>query len=172
MKKILKTKVCSDFSNNRLAESEQLFRPEFASSNRRSNTFLTAGFLENLRGKNKNRPSIAQLNINSLRNKFGFLSSHITKYVDILLLSETKLDDSFPTAQFLLNGFCKPYRLDRSSNGGGILLYVRDDIPSQLLTDYKIKGNLELFFVEVNIWKKSAALITHIKIMCPTTYTI
>ena len=82
------------------------------------------------------------------------MSSQITKYVDILLLSETKLDDSFPTAQFLLNGFCKPYRLDRSSNGGGILLYVRDDIPSRLLTDYKIKDNLELFFVEVNIRKK------------------
>ena len=79
---------------------------------------------------------------------------HITKYVDILLLSETKLDDSFPTAQSLLNGFCKPFRLDRSSNGGGILLYVRDGIPSGLLTDYKIKDNLELFFVEVNIRKK------------------
>ena len=54
----------------------------------------------------------------------------------------------------MLNGFCKPYRLDRNSNGGGILLYVRDDIPSRLLTDYKIKDNLELFFVEVNIRKK------------------
>ena len=48
----------------------------------------------------------------------------------------------------------KPYRLDRNSNGGDILLYVRDDIPSRLLTDYKIKDNLELFFVEVNIRKK------------------
>ena len=82
------------------------------------------------------------------------MSSQTTKYVDILLLLETRLDDSFPTAQFSLNGFCKPYRLDRSSNGGGILLYVRDDIPSRLLTDYKIKDNLELFFVEVNIRKK------------------
>ena len=82
------------------------------------------------------------------------MSSQITKYVDLLLLSETKLDDSFPTAQFSLNGFCKPYRFDRSSNGGGILLYVRNDIPSQLLTDYKMKNNLELFFVEVNIRKK------------------
>ena len=114
---------------------------------------LTTGFLENLRWKN-NRPIIAQLNINSLRNKFGFLSSQITKYVDILLLSETKLDDSFPTGQFSLNGYSKPYRLDRSSNGGGILLYVRDDIPSRLLTDYKMKDNVELFFVEVNIRKK------------------
>ena len=115
---------------------------------------LTTGFLENLRWKNKNRPIIAQLNINSLRNKFVFLSSQINKYVDILLLSETKLDDSFPTVQFSLNGYSKPYRLDRSSNGGGILLYVRDDIPSRLLPDYKIKDNLELFFVEVNIRKK------------------
>ena len=115
---------------------------------------LTTGFLENLRWKNKNCPIIAQLNINSLRNKLGFLSLQITKYVDILLLSETKLDDSFPTGQFSLNGYSKTYRLARSSNGGGILLYVRDDIPSRLLTDYKIKDNVELFFVEVNIRKK------------------
>ena len=67
---------------------------------------------------------------------------------------ETRLDDSFPTAQFPLNGFCKLYRLGRSSNGGGILLYVRDNIPSRLLTDSKIKDNLELFFVKVNIRKK------------------
>ena len=82
------------------------------------------------------------------------MSSQITKYEDILLLSETKLDDSFPTAQFSLNDFSKPYRLDRSSNGGAIILYVRDDIPSRLLTDYKIKDNLELFFVGVNLRKR------------------
>ena len=52
------------------------------------------------------------------------------------------------------NGFCKRYRLDRSSNGGGILLYVRDNILSRLLTDFEIKDNLELFFVKVNIRKK------------------
>ena len=121
---------------------------------KRSNMSLTTGFPENLRWKNKDRPIIAQLNINFLRNKFGFLSSQITKYVEILFLSETKLDDSFPTGQFSLNGYSKPYRFDRSSNGGDILLYVRDEIPSRLLTDYKIKDNLELFFVEVNIRKK------------------
>ena len=79
-------------------------------------------------------------------------------YVDILLLSETKLDDSFRAAQFSLNSLCKPYGLDRNSNGGGILLYVRDGIPSRLLTDYEIKANLELFFVEVNIRKKKLLL--------------
>ena len=92
----------NDISNNRLVESEHPLRPEYAPSNKRSNMSLTTGFLENLIWKNKNRPIIAQLNINSLRNKFGFLSSQITKYIDILLLSETKIDDSFPTGKRIL----------------------------------------------------------------------
>ena len=145
IEKFWKAKGRSDISNNSLIESERPFRPESASLSRSSNTSLIAGFLDYLRWKKKNRPIIAQININSLRNKFGFLSSQVIKYVDILRLSETKLNDSFLTSQFSLNGFCKPCRLDRSSNGGGIPLYVRDDIPSRLLTDYKIKDNLELF---------------------------
>ena len=48
-------------------------------------------------------------------------------------VSETKLDDSFPTAQILLDGFSKPYRLERCSNGGGILLYVKDDMTYPLV---------------------------------------
>ena len=65
----------------------------------------------NTRLKNRNRPIIGQLNINSIRNKLNFLGSEISPC--LLLVSETKLDDSFPTAQFLMSGFCKQYRLDR-----------------------------------------------------------
>ena len=71
--------------------------------------------------------------------------------MDILLISETKLDDSFPSAQFLLDGFSKPYRLDRCSNGGGILLYIRDDIPSRLLSN---SNKTESIFTEINFRKK------------------
>ena len=38
-------------------------------------------------------------------------SIQVINNIDVLLVSETKLDDSFPTAQFLLDGFSKPYRL-------------------------------------------------------------
>ena len=69
------------------------------------------------------------LNINSIRNKFDALSSIIDTYQDILLISEIKLDDSFLPAQFRLKGFCTPYRLDKNSKGGGLLLYFREDIP-------------------------------------------
>ena len=79
-----------------------------------------------------NRPIIAQLNINSIRNKFQFLEKEVCANLDILLLSEIKPDDTFPSAQFLRDGFLKPYRVDRCSNGGGILLYMRDDFPARL----------------------------------------
>ena len=51
-----------------------------------------------------------QLNTNSIRNKFQFLAGQVNDYLDILLISETKLDDSFPSVQFLLDGYSKPTR--------------------------------------------------------------
>ena len=89
--------------------------------------------LKNIKNKNANRITIAQLNINSIRNKFDFLKEMVRDNVDILLITETKIDSSFPIAQFQIDGYTTPYRLDRDENGGGILLYVRDDIPSKTI---------------------------------------
>ena len=58
----------------------------------------------------------------------------LTEVLDILMISETKLDDSFPEAQFHIEGFRAPFRLDRNKYGGGILLYVRNNINAILLT--------------------------------------
>ena len=77
---------------------------------------------------------VAHLNINSLRLKFDSLVQKITGNVDILMISETKLDNSFPEGQFLIEGYSKPYRIDSNCQGGGIILYVRADIPSKLLS--------------------------------------
>ena len=40
------------------------------------------------------------------------LSMSVAQYVDILMLSETKLDSTFPSTQFLVNGFSVLHRLD------------------------------------------------------------
>ena len=45
------------------------------------------------------------------------LSMSVVQYVDILMLSETKLDSTFPSIQFLINGFSVPHRLDWNSKG-------------------------------------------------------
>ena len=60
----------------------------------------------------------AHLNINSLRNKFDSLISQITGSIDILMISETKLDKSFSIGQFIIEGFGVPCRVDQNSNGG------------------------------------------------------
>ena len=99
-----------------------------------------------------NRIIIAQININSIRNKFDALVSGIRGNVDILTISETKIDDSFPNRQFLIDGYTAPYRLDRNSVGGGILVYVREDVSSKLISvNFQ---NLEGFFLEMNLRKK------------------
>ena len=67
----------------------------------------------------------------------------------ILIISGIKLDESFHTGQFLLDGCKVPFRCDRSMNGGGILLYF--DIPSKLLSRNK---NIDGFFVEINLRNK------------------
>ena len=77
---------------------------------------------------------VAHLNINPPRLKFDSLAQKITGNVNILMISETKLDNSFPEGQFLIEGYRKPYRIDRNCHRGGILLYVRADISSKLLS--------------------------------------
>ena len=104
--------------------------------------------LENIRCKNINRLIFAQLNINSLRNKSESLQHIINKNIDVLLISETKIDSSFPSVQFHLEGYATPYRLNRNANVGGFLVYIRENISSKLLnTDLSIKG----FFVEARL---------------------
>ena len=48
------------------------------------------------------------------------------------MISETKVDNSFPTMQFHIERYCM-YRLDRNEYGGGILVYEREDIPSKFI---------------------------------------
>ena len=111
--------------------------------------------IENIRSKNPNRLIMTQLNINSLTNKFDSLVEILHSNIDILLISETKIDSSFPTAQFKIEGYIT-YRLGRNSNERGILLYVREDIPSTLLnTELFIEG----FCIEINIRKKKWFLV-------------
>ena len=54
-------------------------------------------FFRILRVKNVNRLIIGNLNINSISNKFDQLKLFVQGKVDILIVTETKLDSIFPT---------------------------------------------------------------------------
>ena len=86
-----------------------------------------------LRSDNLNKLIFAHININSVRNKLEFLSTQVKGNIDVLMVSEIKIDNSFPVGNFLIDGFSTPYPFDSDNNGGGIILYVREDIPSNLL---------------------------------------
>ena len=105
--------------------------------------------LKSLCCNNLSKLVFAHLYINSIRNKSELLSEQVRGNTDILMVSETKIDDSFRIRNFLIHGFSPPYRLHRNSKGGGIMLYIRDDIPSNLLaTD---KEPIESLYVELNL---------------------
>ena len=56
--------------------------------------------------------------------------------------------------QFLYSGFAKLLRLDRNSKGGGIMLFIRDNIPFRLLKLGNLPSNTEALFIEINFRKK------------------
>ena len=55
---------------------------------------------------------MGHLNTNFIRTKFELLSSLIGGKIDILKISETKLDATFPSNQFFVQGYSTAYRLD------------------------------------------------------------
>ena len=85
-----------------------------------------------------------------MRNKFESFSTQVKGNIDVLMVSETKIDDSLPVGNFVIDGFSTPYRLDRDSNGGGIMLYVREDILPNLFTTDE-KNHIESFYVELHL---------------------
>ena len=91
-----------------------------------------------LRSDDSNKLIFAHVNINSIRNKFEFLSTQVKGTIDVLMVSEKKVDNRFPVGNFVTDGFSTPYRLDCDSNGGGVMLYVREHITYNLLDTEKI----------------------------------
>ena len=87
-----------------------------------------------------------------MRNKPDLLADQIKGNVDVLAASDTKLDDSFLAGPFKIPGYASPFRLDQNQNGGGILVFVRGDIPVNFLSSEE--KPIEAFFMEFNFYKK------------------
>ena len=109
--------------------------------------------LKEMKAQSSDKLILGHLNINSIRNKFEALKFIINNNIDIYLISETKLDDSFPSAQFLIKGFSAPYRFDRNSKGSGVLFYICEDISSKILM-YSSNCDIEPLLVEINLSKR------------------
>ena len=71
------------------------------------------------------------------------------------MISEKKIDESFPFSQFMIDGFSMPFRHDRIAHGGGILVYFRNNITVKLSILENLQLDIEVTFIEMNIKSKN-----------------
>ena len=95
---------------------------------------------------NASNTIIGHLNINLFRNKFIFVKD-IIKLFDVFLVSESKLDRTFPSNQLRINGY-KLFRLDRNRFGGGLILYINENIPCKPLQEHIHLPKFEVIAIE------------------------
>ena len=79
---------------------------------------------------------IGHYNINSIRHKFHEMKYILLEqYVQFFGVAETKIDFTFPDGQFYIKNY-KLYRQDRNAHGGGVMVYINDNIPHRILKDF------------------------------------
>ena len=110
--------------------------------------------LKKVRLKNPKHVVIGNLYINSIPGKCHQLKCLISNHVDVLALAETKLDEMFATSSFLTDGFSLTFQLGQNWNGVGILIYLRIEIHSKLLTKHSFPNDIEGLFVKINFRKR------------------
>ena len=128
-------------------------------SNSKHDSSFNYDELKCLRLANKNNLLLGYININSIRNKIEQLASIISDSFDVIAIAETKLDETFPTSQFIIDSYMKPYRYDRNKHGGGLLVYVKVGIPSKHLQVYSFPDDIEVIVVEINLKKQKWLLL-------------
>ena len=123
-------------SDTAFVEDSQIFQERLSNSSKDFCNFNdedVSQILKKVRTENINRVIISHLSVNLFGPKLHSIKAIFTGNLDIMAFTETKIDPSYPISQFKIGSFKKPYRLDRNAFGGGILIYVRQDIPSNQL---------------------------------------
>ena len=95
--------------------------------------------LNKLSKEHQNNPIIGYLNINSLRNKINDLRKICRKtQIHVLCIDETKLDESFPDAQFHIKGYqYSAFRKDCNKNCGRKIVYVKKGLIAKRILEYE-----------------------------------
>ena len=107
--------------------------------------------------QNRKQFKVAHVNVNSIRHKFEpFREVLLENIFDVLAIQETKIDNSFPDNQFNVNMYIL-HRKDYKNNEGGIMMYIRRDIPQirrddiEELSINNANGRIEILGVECRL---------------------
>ena len=105
--------------------------------------------LINLRRKNLYRLVIGHININFLYGKYEGLKCLIKDKLDFVVVTVTKLDESYPSSQFT-----NPFRLDRDRFGCGVMIFVNSPLPVREISFETKPHDVEVIFLEVTLRSK------------------
>ena len=95
-------------------------------------------------------PLIGYLNINFLDHKVDSLREFLKiSPLEIICVDETKLNNSFPDQGFQF----PPFRRDRNKFGGGKIVYVKDGLIANRLTEFETAES-ETICLELTISNK------------------
>jgi hypothetical protein len=93
-------------------------------------------------------PCLFSININSLRNKIDHLSAELSPEIDILCVTETRIDPTIIDEDILVQGFKDVFRKDLSLESGGVCLQLSADLIGTRLNHLE-QPDLELLWVKV-----------------------
>ena len=87
----------------------------------------------------------------------------VSNNIDVLLISGTKIDNTFPVSQFCVPGYSVPFRLQRIGNGGGIMLHAKEHMCCRMLSKFTFEKEIEGFAIEINLPKVKRLLVCSYK---------
>ena len=125
----------------------------------------------------QNRIKLFHLNIQSIKNRNHLIQIRELVYdkkVDVLAISQTWLNSTISNAEVEIQGY-KIHRLDRKrKRGGGVCIYIRNNLKSKLLNDlsYISYSGLHQLRVQVQL-NKNKFIIVCVKYKppnCPVAY--
>lgn len=96
---------------------------------------------------------LSHVNINSITspNRKEELSQYLfSNNIDIVALTETKLDDCVHPSLYYLDDFHAPLTKHRNRHGGGVALYIKNSLPIKRLHELELPGE-EWIWAEVHI---------------------
>ena len=98
--------------------------------------------------------SVVHYNVQSVLNKVDIIETEFSNF-SLVALTETWLNDSVPNQDLEFNDFQLPFRRDRvGDNHGGILVYVKTDLPCKRRYDLELV-TIECLWVEINVKNKN-----------------
>ena len=106
--------------------------------------------------KNPKSLIISHVNINSLKKEYKapidyFKDILMKHYIDVLCVSETKLDETIVEKDLDCSPSFKFYRKDKTSNSGGLCAWIRSDIPQQRM--HELEFDSEVYHIESLIFE-------------------